>query len=41
MATAPGTGSIHLRESDDPAREMATTPAALSHLLRTLKDPDQ
>ncbi|MFJ8820386.1 DUF397 domain-containing protein [Streptomyces sp. NPDC102467] len=32
-------GFIHLRESDDPTREIATTPAALSHLLRTLKAP--
>ncbi|MEU6395012.1 DUF397 domain-containing protein [Streptomyces sp. NPDC046939] len=38
VATAAATGSIHLRESDAPAQEIATTPAALSHLLRTLKD---
>ncbi|MFD6620273.1 DUF397 domain-containing protein [Streptomyces albidoflavus] len=39
VATAAGT--VHLRESDDPARAIATTPNALSHLLRTLKDPHQ
>ncbi|MGY0018351.1 DUF397 domain-containing protein [Streptomyces sp. cg35] len=30
-------GSIHLRESDDPGTEMATTPTALFHLLSALK----
>ncbi|WP_394430936.1 DUF397 domain-containing protein [Streptomyces sp. SGAir0957] len=39
VEVAAAAGSIHLRESDDPAQEIATTPAALSHLLRTLKDP--
>ncbi|MEU1120002.1 MULTISPECIES: DUF397 domain-containing protein [unclassified Streptomyces] len=31
---------LHLRESDDPARELHPTPTALTHLLRTLKHRD-
>lgn len=36
LATAP-TQFICLRESDHPATELATSPAALAHLLRTVK----
>lgn len=30
-------GVIHIRESDDPDAEIATTRTALAHLLRALK----
>ncbi|MFI7318023.1 DUF397 domain-containing protein [Streptomyces venezuelae] len=33
-ATGP---RIHLRESEDPAPELTTSPTALANLLRTLK----
>ncbi|MEV8021741.1 DUF397 domain-containing protein [Streptomyces sp. NPDC086554] len=28
---------LHLRESDDPTTELATTPTALAHLLQAVK----
>ena len=31
-------GRIRLRESDDPATELATEPTSLRHLLRAVKD---
>ncbi|MFG2499868.1 DUF397 domain-containing protein [Streptomyces sp. NPDC048441] len=34
---APTPQNIHLRESDHPATELATSPAALARLLRTVK----
>ncbi|GAA0457485.1 DUF397 domain-containing protein [Streptomyces stramineus] len=36
VAPAPG-GLIRLRESDDPARVITTTPATLATLLRAVK----
>ncbi|MEV0317376.1 DUF397 domain-containing protein [Streptomyces sp. NPDC050658] len=36
LATATGP-HIHLRESDAPATELTTTPAALAHLLQAVK----
>ncbi|MEV0266640.1 DUF397 domain-containing protein [Streptomyces sp. NPDC050617] len=36
VATGP-TGIAHLRESDDPGRALATTPAAFRALLRAVK----
>lgn len=38
LAAASGQGPhIYLRESDHPATELATNPAALARLLRTVK----
>ncbi|MDX3756441.1 DUF397 domain-containing protein [Streptomyces mirabilis] len=36
VAATP-TGTVHLRESDDPETILTTTPAALGSLIRTLK----
>ncbi|MFD6548338.1 DUF397 domain-containing protein [Streptomyces sp. NPDC058398] len=35
IATTPG--SVHLRESDDPAIRLSTSPGPLAHLLHHIK----
>ncbi|MGW3409795.1 DUF397 domain-containing protein [Streptomyces sp. NPDC000888] len=34
---APAPGTLHLRESDEPAAVLTTTPTRLLYLIRTLK----